>query len=61
VFCLKKSGGGGETLSDLEASLAEMRLAPASVLNFKLESDLPATAELAFLRPELLALVQHME
>lgn len=59
VFCLKKSGG--ETLSDMEASLAEVRLPPATILNFKLESELPTGAESSFLLPELLALVHEIQ
>ena len=56
-FSLKKSAG--ETLSNMEATLAEHTLPPASVINFKLESPVSsASGEINYLKPEVLALVQ---
>ncbi|CAG7733419.1 unnamed protein product [Allacma fusca] len=58
-FSLKKPGG--DTLSDLEATLAESRLPPASIVNFKLESGLPSSGEVTYLKSDVLALVQTQE
>jgi len=58
-FVLKQAGG--EALNNLEATLAEHRLPPASVVNFKLESaGSSSSGEISFLKPEILALVQNM-
>lgn len=54
---------GGEALTDLDASLADLKLPPSSILNFKVDSaPAPlATGEVSFLKPEILALVTPLE
>lgn len=57
-FSLKKPGG--EKLSNMDQTLAEAKLPPATIVNFNLESDLPSSSEINFLKPEILALVQNV-
>lgn len=54
--------GGGDPLTDLNSTLAELKLPPSSVLNFKVHSaPAPlATGEVSFLKPDILALVQAL-
>ncbi len=51
---------GGEPLTDLDSTLAELKLPPSSILNFKVDSaPAPlATGEISFLKPDVLELVQ---
>ena len=59
-FSLKKSAGA--TLTNMEATLAENSLAPASIINFKLESPVSsASGEVNYLKPEILALVHTQD
>jgi len=60
-FALVKSGG--DSLDNAEATLAECRLPPATIINFNAHSAPPslATGEVSYLKPETLALVQSME
>jgi len=54
---------GGECLSEMNATLAEAKLTPASILNFKVSQAPPAllTGEMSFLKPEILALVKNVD
>jgi len=62
-FSLRKSGTKGEVIPDGDATLAELHLPPASIVNFKVEAPVEgfSSGELSYLKPEIMALVSNPE